>query len=49
MKQDNLWLRYTQEDRKEADGVCERYKRCLDQAKTERERHTLAQIGRAHV
>ena len=29
MKQDNLWLRYTQEDRKEADGVCERYKSCL--------------------
>ena len=42
MKQDNLWLRYTQEDRKEADGVCERYKRCLDQAKTERECVTLA-------
>ena len=37
MKKNNLWLKYSQEDRKRADEVCERYKRCLDQGKTERE------------
>lgn len=42
MKRDNLWLSYTQEDRRKADEVCERYKRCLNQGKTERECVALA-------
>ncbi|MDE7477287.1 MAG: aminopeptidase [Lachnospiraceae bacterium] len=37
MKKDNLWLSYTNEDKKKVDEVCERYKRCLDDGKTERE------------
>ncbi|MDE5824939.1 MAG: aminopeptidase, partial [Lachnospiraceae bacterium] len=37
MKKDNLWLSYTKEDRKKVDEVCERYKKCLDRGKTERE------------
>ena len=42
MKKDNLWLGYTQEDRRKVDEVCERYKRCLNQGKTERECVALA-------
>ena len=42
MKKDNLWLSYTQEDKKKAEEVCERYKSCLDQGKTERECVALA-------
>lgn len=37
MKKDNLWLVYTKEDRQKVDEVCERYKKCLDNGKTERE------------
>lgn len=37
MKKDNLWISYTKEDRKKVDEVCERYKKCLNQGKTERE------------
>lgn len=42
MKRDNLWLSFTQEDRRKVDEVCERYKRCLNQGKTERECVALA-------
>lgn len=42
MKKDNLWLSYTQEDRKKLEEVCARYKRCLDLGKTERECVALA-------
>lgn len=41
MKKDNLWLSYTDEDKKKLDEVCERYKQCLDDGKTERECVTL--------
>lgn len=37
MKKDNLWLGYTKEDRKRVEEVCDRYKKCLDGGKTERE------------
>lgn len=42
MKKDNLWLVYTKEDKKKADEVCDRYKKCLDRGKTERECVALA-------
>lgn len=42
MKKNNLWLKYTKEDQKKADEVCERYKSCLDRGKTERECVALA-------
>lgn len=37
MKKDNLWLSYTDEQKKELDQVCDLYKKCLDEGKTERE------------
>ena len=37
MKKDNLWLNYTDEDCAKVQEVCERYKDCLDNGKTERE------------
>lgn len=42
MKKDNLWLGYTEEDKKKIYEVCERYKKCLDEGKTERECAKLA-------
>ncbi len=36
-KKENLWLRFTPEDKKEADAVSAQYKECLDAGKTERE------------
>lgn len=36
-KQDNLWLSFAEEDKKELDRVCSLYKNCLDEGKTERE------------
>ncbi len=37
MKIDNLWLKYTEEDVTKFKRVCDRYKQCLDDGKTERE------------
>ncbi len=37
MKTDNLWLKYTEEDMTKVKEVCDRYKQCLDNGKTERE------------
>lgn len=37
MKKENLWLGYTQDDKKKMDAICELYKKCLDEGKTERE------------
>ena len=37
MKIDNLWLKYTEEDVTKVQEVCDRYKQCLDNGKTERE------------
>lgn len=37
MKIDNLWLKYTEEDVTKVQEVCDRYKQCLDDGKTERE------------
>lgn len=37
MKKDNLWLSYTEDDKKNVNEICDRYKRCLDHGKTERE------------
>lgn len=42
MKTDNLWLKYTEEDMAKVKEVCDRYKQCLDDGKTERE--CVAQI-----
>lgn len=42
MKNDNLWLVYTEEDKKKMEEVCARYKMCLDKGKTERECVKLA-------
>lgn len=36
-KKDNLWLNFAEEDKKELDRVCNLYKNCLDEGKTERE------------
>jgi aspartyl aminopeptidase len=37
MKKENLWLSYTDEDKNKLNEVCERYKNCLNEGKTERE------------
>lgn len=37
MKKENLWLRYTEDDKRKLNDVCVRYKKCLDEGKTERE------------
>lgn len=37
MKKDNLWLKYTNEEKKKMQEVCDRYKDCLNHGKTERE------------
>jgi aspartyl aminopeptidase len=37
MKRENLWLSYNDEDKKKLNEVCERYKNCLNEGKTERE------------
>lgn len=37
MKTDNLWLKYTNEEKKKIQEVCDRYKDCLNHGKTERE------------
>lgn len=37
MKIDNLWLKCTEEDVTKVQEVCDRYKQCLDNGKTERE------------
>lgn len=42
MKKDNLWTGYTQDDKNKINTICERYKKCLDAGKTERECVTLA-------
>lgn len=42
MKKDNLWTGYTQDDKNKINTICERYKKCLDVGKTERECVTLA-------
>lgn len=42
MKKENLWLGYTQADKEQLNDVCERYKKCLDEGKTERECVALA-------
>lgn len=42
MKKENLWLGYTEDDKKKLNEVCERYKKCLDEGKTERECAKLA-------
>ena len=35
MKKENLWLSYQDEDKKELNRICEWYKKCLDEGKTE--------------
>lgn len=42
MKKENLWVVYTEEDKKKMNEVCDRYKTCLDKGKTERECVALA-------
>ena len=37
MKKENLWLSYQNEDKEKLQAICERYKNCLDEGKTERE------------
>jgi aspartyl aminopeptidase len=37
MKRENLWKGYTDEDKKRLNEICERYKHCLNNGKTERE------------
>ncbi len=37
MKKDNLWLKYTNEEKKKVQETCEQYKDCLNHGKTERE------------
>jgi aspartyl aminopeptidase len=37
MKKENLWLSYTDEDKTKLNQICDRYKNCLDEGKTERE------------
>jgi len=36
-KKENLWLRYSEEDKKKLEEVCRLYRKCLDEGKTERE------------
>lgn len=37
MKRENLWQSYQEKERQELGEICERYKKCLDLGKTERE------------
>jgi aspartyl aminopeptidase len=37
MKKENLWLSYSDEDKNKLNEICERYKNCLNEGKTERE------------
>lgn len=37
MERKNVWTTYTPEQEEELNGICERYKSCLDEGKTERE------------
>lgn len=37
MKKENLWLSYSKEQKEELNKVCDLYKKCLDEGKTERE------------
>lgn len=37
MKKENLWLGKAKENKDELNEICERYKKCLDEGKTERE------------
>lgn len=37
MKKDNIWLSYNDDEKKELNEISERYKKCLDEGKTERE------------
>jgi aspartyl aminopeptidase len=37
MKKENLWLSYTDDEMEKLNEVCERYKNCLNEGKTERE------------
>ena len=37
MKKENLWLTYQNEDKAKLQSICERYKNCLNEGKTERE------------
>ena len=37
MKKENLWLSYRNEDKEKLQAICERYKNCLNEGKTERE------------
>ena len=37
MKKENLWLSYQNEDKEKLQAICERYKNCLNEGKTERE------------
>ena len=37
MKKENLWLSYQNEDKEKLRAICERYKNCLNEGKTERE------------
>ena len=42
MNNKSLWLKYSEEQKRELEEVCERYKSCLDKGKTERECVMLA-------
>lgn len=37
MKKENLWLSYQNENKEKLQAICERYKNCLNEGKTERE------------
>lgn len=37
MKKENVWLSYSDEQKEELKKVCDLYKKCLDEGKTERE------------
>jgi aspartyl aminopeptidase len=37
VKKDNLWITYSDEDKQKLNEICERYKNCLNEGKTERE------------
>lgn len=37
MKKENVWLSYSEEQKEELKNVCDLYKKCLDEGKTERE------------
>ena len=49
MKKENLWLSYQDEDKQEMNRICEWYKKCLDEGKTEREcTELIVKIAREH-